>query len=148
MYTYTTLLYLPRVALPSKLCMPICTSHLDTSTASWILDYCSQTTPGDDVNPYFPLTFPFRVVCVYSIGLATKWSRILSLDGIEKIRNHLIAKPIDGTFDAFAGIVIRLVNIVRVEFASVEIHRLIFNPWFLAWIVDNRGNVNCTLFPL
>ena len=27
------------------------------------------------------------------IGLATKWLRILSLGGIDKIRNHLVAKP-------------------------------------------------------
>ena len=27
----------------------------------------------------------------YNIGLATKWLRILSLDGIAKIRNHLVA---------------------------------------------------------
>lgn len=53
----------------------------------------------DDVNPYFPLTFPFRVVYVHSIGL---WLRFLSLDAIEKIRDRLIAKPIDGTFDTFA----------------------------------------------
>ena len=28
------------------------------------------------------------------IGLATKWLRILSIGGIDKIRNHLVAKPI------------------------------------------------------
>ena len=28
------------------------------------------------------------------IGLATKWLRILSLGGIDKVRNHLVAKPI------------------------------------------------------
>ena len=30
----------------------------------------------------------------YSIGLATKWVRILSLGGVGKIRNHLITNPI------------------------------------------------------
>ena len=29
-----------------------------------------------------------------TIGLATKWSRILSLGGIDKIRNHLVANPV------------------------------------------------------
>ena len=31
---------------------------------------------------------------VYYIGLATKWLRIVSLGGIDKIRNHLLANPI------------------------------------------------------
>ena len=31
---------------------------------------------------------------MYSIGLATKWLRILSLGGIDKIRIHLVANPI------------------------------------------------------
>ena len=30
-----------------------------------------------------------------SIGLVTKWLELLSLDDIDKIRNHLIANPID-----------------------------------------------------
>ena len=30
----------------------------------------------------------------WSIGLATKWLRILSLGGIDKICNHLVANPI------------------------------------------------------
>ena len=30
----------------------------------------------------------------YNIELATKWLRILSLGGIDKIRNHLVANPI------------------------------------------------------
>ena len=30
----------------------------------------------------------------YCTGLATKWLRILSLGGIDKIRNHLVANPI------------------------------------------------------
>ena len=30
---------------------------------------------------------------VGSIGLATKWLRILSLGGIDKIRNHLVTNP-------------------------------------------------------
>ena len=30
----------------------------------------------------------------YSIGLATKWLRILSLGGIDKMRDHLVANPI------------------------------------------------------
>ena len=29
-----------------------------------------------------------------TIGLATKWLRILSLGGIDKSRNHLVANPI------------------------------------------------------
>ena len=29
------------------------------------------------------------------IGLATKWLRILSLGGTDKIRNHLVANPIE-----------------------------------------------------
>ena len=35
------------------------------------------------------------VVGVTAIGMATKRLRILSLGSIDKIRNHLIAKPID-----------------------------------------------------
>ena len=34
---------------------------------------------------------------VAAIGLATKWLRILPLDGNDKIRNHLVANPIDRT---------------------------------------------------
>ena len=34
--------------------------------------------------------------CDFStVGLATKWLRILSLDAIEKIRDHLVANPIE-----------------------------------------------------
>ena len=34
---------------------------------------------------------------VAAIGLATKWLRILPLDDNDKIRNHLVANPIDRT---------------------------------------------------
>ena len=34
---------------------------------------------------------------VAAIGLATKWLRILPLGGNDKIRNHLVANPIDRT---------------------------------------------------
>lgn len=50
-YTYTTLPYLPRVALPSKLCMPICTSHLDMSIVSWIIP--TSTGNRDHQRPLF-----------------------------------------------------------------------------------------------
>ena len=44
----------------------------------------------------------FLVIYVRSlrvVGLATKWLRVLSLRGIGKIRNHLIAK-LDGAISA------------------------------------------------
>ena len=39
----------------------------------------------------------------YSIGLATKCLRILSLGGIDKIRDHLVANPIFTTFYCTSG---------------------------------------------
>ena len=41
-----------------------------------------------------PKTQQFYHLPVNNIGLATKWLRILSLDGIDKIRNHLVANAI------------------------------------------------------
>ena len=35
------------------------------------------------------------------LGLATKWLRILSLGGIDKIRNHLVANPIVSEFSSW-----------------------------------------------
>ena len=42
---------------------------------------------------YAPLIH-IRTRTMYSIGLATKWLRILSLGGIDKIRIHFVANPI------------------------------------------------------
>ena len=36
----------------------------------------------------------FEQLIARYIGLATRWLRILALDGIDKSRNHLVAKPI------------------------------------------------------
>lgn len=54
--TPTTLPYLPRVALPSKLCMPICTSHLDMSIVSWII----PTSTGNQ-RPLFSFDLYYKL---------------------------------------------------------------------------------------
>lgn len=54
--TPTTLPYLPRVALSSKLCMPICTSHLDMSIVSWII----PTSTGKQ-RPLFSFDLYYRL---------------------------------------------------------------------------------------
>ena len=44
-----------------------------------------------------------------SIGLATKWLRILSLGGIDKFRNHLVANPISTCFYLWTRYFTRLI---------------------------------------
>ena len=46
---------------------------------------------------FYELIVHRKPLCTFNaatIGLATKRLRILSLDGIDKIRNHLVANPI------------------------------------------------------
>ena len=63
----------------------------------------------------------FIVSQIETIGLATKWLRVLSLADIDKIRNHLVANTIETKEEVWLDggrCVARLANIIPCEFQA------------------------------
>ena len=66
-----------------------------------------------------------------SIGLATKWLRILSLGGNGKIRNHLVANPIHPGCPTM-GLPVLLARFTKVILNLFYINSPVFNFFF--WV--------------